>query len=133
MGAGTGRNLGYYPGDSTVNKIVLTDTSDKMLERAKEKLNFMKTEERERYEVVTADAANLTFEDNSFDTIVDSFGLCSFDDPVKVLIELQRVSPLLHPLSFLKERGFFCSSGFIGILMISQRWWRDISNRAQNK
>jgi len=92
VGAGTGRNLGYYPGDSTVNKIVLTDTSDKMLERAKEKLNFMSTKERERYEVVTADAGNLqTFEDNSFDTIVDSFGLCSFDDPVKVLIELQRV------------------------------------------
>jgi len=62
-----------------------------MLERAKEKLNFMSTKERERYDVVTADAANLTFEDNSFDTIVDSFGLCSFDDPVKVLIELQRV------------------------------------------
>jgi len=70
VGAGTGRNLGYYPGDSTVNKIVLTDTSDKMLERAKEKLNFMSTKERERYEVVTADAANLqSFDDNSFDTI----------------------------------------------------------------
>ena len=70
MGAGTGRNLGYYPGDSTVNKIVLTDTSDKMLERAKEKLNFMSTKERERYEVVTADAVNLeSFRDDSFDTI----------------------------------------------------------------
>ena len=41
---------------------------------------------------MVADAANLSsFEDNSFDTIVDTFGLCSFDDPVKVLKELQRV------------------------------------------
>ena len=41
-----------------------------MLERAKEKLTFMSTKERERYEVVTADAANLeSFRDDSFDTI----------------------------------------------------------------
>ena len=92
VGAGTGRNLGYYPGKSTVNKIVLTDSSEKMLERAKEKLRYMASDERERYEVTEADAANLkSFGNNSFDTIVDTFGLCSFDDPVAVLKELQRV------------------------------------------
>lgn len=92
VGAGTGRNLGYYPGEATVQKIVLTDSSDKMLLRAKEKLKQMSNSERERYEVLEADAANLkSFPDNSFDTIVDTFGLCSFDDPVAVLVELQRV------------------------------------------
>ncbi len=92
VGAGTGRNLGYYPGKSIVRKIVLTDSSDKMLLKAKAKLKGMSTSERERYEIVEADAENLhLFGDNSFDTIVDTFGLCSFDDPVKVLKELQRV------------------------------------------
>lgn len=91
VGAGTGRNLGYYPGQSTVDKIILTDSSDKMLQRAKEKLRQMSSKENERHEVMVADAAKLSFPDNSFDTIVDTFGLCSFDDPVAVLKELQRV------------------------------------------
>jgi hypothetical protein len=29
-----------------------------------------------------ADAAKLNFPDDSFDCVVDTFGLCSFDDPV---------------------------------------------------
>lgn len=91
-GAGTGRNLGYYPGRSTVSKIILTDSSEKMLLRAKEKLSRMSSDERDRYEVLEADASNLrTYPDNSFDTVVDTFGLCSFDDPIAVLRELQRV------------------------------------------
>ncbi|KPA77916.1 putative mitochondrial hypothetical protein [Leptomonas pyrrhocoris] len=36
-------------------------------------------------------AEQLPFPDNSFDTIVDMFGLCSFDDPVRALRELSRV------------------------------------------
>ena len=80
---GTGRNLGYYPDKSTVNKVILTDSSEKMLERAKEKLSSMSENDRRRYEVMAANAANLhTFADNSFDTVLDTFGLCSFDDPV---------------------------------------------------
>ena len=92
VGAGTGRNIGYYPGPPTIRKIVLTDSSDKMLLKAKEKLNKMSVDERERYEVIVADASNLrNYDDNSFDTVVDTFGLCSFDDPVAVLKELKRV------------------------------------------
>merc|ERR1719491_1864047 len=52
----------------------------------------MSPKERGRYEVATVDAANLrSFSDSSFDTVVDTFGLCSFDDPVSVLRELRRV------------------------------------------
>ncbi|KAK7198993.1 Methyltransferase domain/ubiE/COQ5 methyltransferase family [Novymonas esmeraldas] len=36
-------------------------------------------------------AEQLPFPDNSFDTVVDMFGLCSFDDPVRALRELSRV------------------------------------------
>jgi len=49
VGAGTGRNLGYYPGQSTVGKIILTDSSEKMLQQAKEKVGRMPSAERERY------------------------------------------------------------------------------------
>ena len=92
VGAGTGRNLHYYLGPSTVGKITLTDCSEKMLHRVKDKLSKMSSDERERYEIVVADASNLhSYPDSSFDTVVDTFGLCSFDDPVAVLKELQRV------------------------------------------
>lgn len=89
VGAGTGRNLGYYPSD--VKKVVLTDSSDKMLLKAKEKLGSMSIGDKGKYQVLEADAAHLSFPDDSFDTVVDTFGLCSFDDPVAVLKELQRV------------------------------------------
>ena len=89
VGAGTGRNIGYYP--SAVRKILLTDSSDKMLLKAKEKLSKLSSDKRERYDIIVADASNLQYDDNSFDTIVDTFGLCSFDDPVAVLKELKRV------------------------------------------
>ena len=90
VGAGTGRNLGKYP--SSVRKVVLTDSSDKMLERAKLKIKDMSASEQKRYEVVVADSADLSeYKDGSFETVVDTFGLCSFDDPVQVLKEMQRV------------------------------------------
>jgi len=91
VGAGTGRNLGYYPDKSTVSRVTLTDIGDKTLLQAKEKIQKMSLAERSRYDVVVADAADLQYPDAAFDTVVDSFGLCSFDDPVAVLRELQRV------------------------------------------
>jgi len=42
-------------------------------------------------EVRVADAANTGFEPRSFDTVVDTFGLCSFEDPVAALREMSRV------------------------------------------
>lgn len=89
VGAGTGRNIDYYP--SSVNRIVLTDTSAKMLFRAFEKIKGISEKKRGRYACFQADAANLNFPDHSFDTVVDTFGLCSYDDPVRVLKEMARV------------------------------------------
>ena len=55
-------------------------------------LSQMSQDEKERYQLLVADAARLAqFSDDSFDTVVDTFGLCSFDDPVAVLKEMQRV------------------------------------------
>jgi len=91
VGAGTGRNIDYYP--SNVNKVVLTDISDKMLMRAREKIQDSSSKQKAKFQVFVADATNMTkyYPENSFDTVVDTFGLCSFDDPVRVLKELQRI------------------------------------------
>ncbi len=135
VGAGTGRNIGYYP--SAIQKVVLTDSSDKMLLKAKEKLSKLSSDKRERYDVIVADAANLQYDDNSFDTIVDTFGLCSFDDPVAVLKELKRVCKADGKILLL-EHGR--SRSFVGLSSYldkhSERhamnwgcvWNRDIAN-----
>ncbi|KAI7829381.1 S-adenosyl-L-methionine-dependent methyltransferase [Gamsiella multidivaricata] len=39
----------------------------------------------------TMNAAAIPYPDQSFDTVVDTFGLCSFEDPVQVLKEMKRV------------------------------------------
>mmetsp|Transcript_79 Transcript_79/g.145 ORF Transcript_79/g.145 Transcript_79/m.145 type:complete len:283 (-) Transcript_79:131-979(-) len=92
VGAGTGRNLDYYPNNDGIKRIVVTDLSDKMLMEAKRKIAKMGQDKRSVFITAEVDAANLSqFPDSSFDTVVDSFGLCSFDDPVAVLKEMQRV------------------------------------------
>ncbi len=89
VGAGTGRNLDYYP--RNVKKVVLTDASDQMLLQAREKIK--NHSEKKKFQLFVADATTMTkyYPENTFDVVVDTFGLCSFDDPVKVLKELQRV------------------------------------------
>jgi len=90
VGAGTGRNLDYYS-SSKIEKVVLTDVSEEMLLQAREKVKVHK--HKDKFQLFVADAMNMRkyYAADSFDTIVDTFGLCSFDDPVAVLKELQRV------------------------------------------
>jgi methyltransferase OMS1, mitochondrial len=89
VGAGTGRNISYYP--SNVERIILADTSDQMLRQAREKLRRMSPDQRKRFVCVVGDASKIDFPDDSFDCVIDTFGLCSFDDPVQVLREMARV------------------------------------------
>ena len=185
VGAGTGRNIKYYPKNSTVNRVVLMDKSDLMLQEAKMKIRAITTKNqtslsslswwlpsflsnnsnnnkedynsnfniqidqekqddaklisistptntsKPQFACVVGDCENnsdsdgssdsncgtvtsqlsssqarqddkkpktkqhLTslqqFPSNSFDTIVDTFGLCSYNDPVVVLKELSRI------------------------------------------
>ena len=103
VGAGTGRNINYYP-SSSVDRVVLMDTSDKMLSEARKKIRELslssttKEEEEEgssskpQFACIEGDSSSLDdFPENSFDTVIDTFGLCSYDDPVKVLKEMARV------------------------------------------
>ena len=38
------------------------------------------------------DVENLTYESQSFDTVIDTFGLCACEDPVQALKEMARVT-----------------------------------------
>ncbi|OQR81860.1 hypothetical protein THRCLA_11331, partial [Thraustotheca clavata] len=82
VAAGTGRNLPYYKKDANV---LLTDLSGNMLAQIESsKLNpNMKT--------AVMSAQDLLLANDSFDTVIDTFALCSVDDPLKMLQEMQRV------------------------------------------
>jgi methyltransferase OMS1 len=79
--AGSGRNFQYYGEDVHV---VAIDQSEKMLEQARKK-------KQRNVEFEVADVHELPFPAQSFDTVVDSFGLCSMENPVRALEEAQRV------------------------------------------
>lgn len=95
VGAGTGRNLPFYRFDK-ISRITFTDAVESMAHVLKAKVDGLVAEQRDSPAAVpamvvkVADAQSLT---NSlgaaqFDTAVDSFGLCSYSDPNKVLQEL---------------------------------------------
>lgn len=103
VSAGTGRNIGYYPAEA-VSKVVLCDAASQMLAQAAQKLTAAQPQPGQAaeagqytdsagvtYELAAARAEQLPFADASFDTVVDTFGLCSFDDPVAAVREMARV------------------------------------------
>jgi demethylmenaquinone methyltransferase/2-methoxy-6-polyprenyl-1,4-benzoquinol methylase len=83
VGVGTGRNLKYYPAGC---RIIGIDKSEGMLQKAKEKAEYMKN-----ITLYPMDAEQLEFPDNSFDYVVTTFALCTIPDPVKALKEMRRV------------------------------------------
>lgn len=89
--SGTSRNIDLYRPDK-VDLLIQSDESASMLndaiakyQRLKDKLNGL--------EVVFTKmpATALEYSDNSFDTVVDTFGLCSCQDPIKMIKEMGRV------------------------------------------
>ncbi len=82
VAAGTGRNLPYYNCDAN---ILLTDLSASMMAQIKSANLYpnMKT--------AVMSSENLILPNASFDTVVDTFALCSVENPVQMLEEMQRV------------------------------------------
>ncbi|EAR90597.1 ubiquinone/menaquinone biosynthesis methyltransferase family protein (macronuclear) [Tetrahymena thermophila SB210] len=80
---GTSRNLKFYPPGV---KVLGIDWSSNMLEAAMQKsVNHIS------YSYKIDDTENLTFKDNVFDTVVDTFGLEYYVNPDKALKEMKRV------------------------------------------
>jgi methyltransferase OMS1, mitochondrial len=99
VGAGTGRNIPFYRYPN-VQRIVLVDTCYEMLEQARDKVLSRNTKGKSntgskpnqpQYAFVQGDSAKLDqLPDHSFDTVIDTFGLCSYDDPIAVIREMIR-------------------------------------------
>ena len=86
VAVGTGRNLDYYD-ESRVHSLTCVDFSRKMLEVLLER----KKEKKFQIKLKVGNCSRLDFPDNTFDTVVDTFGICSFEDPISALHEMKRV------------------------------------------
>lgn len=84
VAVGTGLNLGHYPDGIRLTGV---DFSPAMLQRARDralKLGRM-------VDLREGDAHALAFPDNSFDTVVCTFSLCSIPDDRQAVAEMRRV------------------------------------------
>ncbi len=84
IGVGTGKNILFYPSDTKVTAI---DLSEVMMSYAKKQAE----ENSREVNFHLMDVEDMTFPENSFDTAVASFVFCSVPQPVKGLEELRRV------------------------------------------
>jgi ubiquinone/menaquinone biosynthesis C-methylase UbiE len=81
---GTGLNLPLYPDDARVTGIEL---SPAMLEIAKQRARELGRD----FDLRVGDAHDLSFEDNSFDSVVCTFSLCNIPDVDQAVGEMKRV------------------------------------------
>ncbi|EKX42374.1 hypothetical protein GUITHDRAFT_73983 [Guillardia theta CCMP2712] len=82
VASGTGHNFDLYPSDC---RITAADNCEAMAKICQSK----SSPNVESIHVM--DTADLKFLDQSFDTVVDTFGICSYEDPLASLQEMQRV------------------------------------------
>ena len=116
LAAGTGLSLPLYYNDagdveedssssSVVTSLTAVDLSPGMLSVARKRIEDLGLGTRRRGRgsssspsprlpppvLVAADAASLPFADSAFDTVVDTFSLCVFPEPLRALREARRV------------------------------------------
>ncbi|NHN41287.1 class I SAM-dependent methyltransferase [Halorubellus sp. JP-L1] len=84
VACGIGTNARYLPEDC---EYVGVDVSPEMLANAEERLAQSSRETT----VHEMNAQDLTFDDDSFETVVSSLSTCTFPDPVAALSEMARV------------------------------------------
>lgn len=89
VAAGTGRNLSYYAPEA---RLLLLDNAEDMLGAARAKAAALPASRPGgAVQLAVADVTHLTLPPASADTVVDTFSLCSFDDPAAALREMVRV------------------------------------------
>ncbi|KAJ3187307.1 Methyltransferase-like protein 7B [Gaertneriomyces sp. JEL0708] len=89
VSAGTGRNLEYYASNKSIKEITLSDVSEPMLQKAYARMkHYIRELPTSHFHIY--DAENIPAGDGQFDTVIDTFGLCSCGNPVKALKEMAR-------------------------------------------
>ena len=84
VAVGTARNLPYYPRSCQLTAVDLSPAMLTIARKRATKLGLPLS-----FEIM--DAEKLAFPDQTFDTVVDTLGLCTFPDPLGVLREMVRV------------------------------------------
>lgn len=84
LAVGTGINLKYYSKDCRITGI---DLSKEMMEIARKKAKQLGI--KAAFKI--ADAEKLPFKKNTFDTVLETFSLCTYPHPIKALKEMSRV------------------------------------------
>ena len=100
VAGGTGRNLAFYT--KAVSELLVTDFSQEMLKVGAGKVAKLRAAEGgapglSNVTLAVVDAAALPLESAQYDTVVDSFGICSFEDPQASLEEMKRWSAASSP------------------------------------
>ena len=85
IGIGSGRNLPFY--GSQVREVVGIEPSARLREMAEKAEHKSST----NVSLVRASAENIPLDDNSFDTVVTTWTLCSIPDAHRALGEMRRV------------------------------------------
>jgi methyltransferase OMS1, mitochondrial len=97
VGCGTGANFPLYAQlGQGLTSLTGLDVSSGMLARARKvgdevRLMIPNTGQRFRIDLVQGEVSSLPFKDESFDTVVDTFSLCVFEEPGSALREMRRV------------------------------------------
>lgn len=92
VGCGTGANFALYLDAPRAGKVVAVDVSAGMLRGAEEaRRKVVKARPGLGIELVQGDVARLPFMDEGFNTVVDTFSLCVFPEPLLALKEMRRV------------------------------------------
>lgn len=87
VAVGTGRNFPYYS-SAKVTSLFAIDFSRGMLEVTDGKREELRPIP---LKLKVMSTMKMDFPDESFDTVVDTFGICSFEQPVDALREMRRV------------------------------------------
>lgn len=85
IGAGTGLNFSSYP--AGLDRLVLCEPEPNMAEQLRRRVVASGRDA----EIVRAPGELLPFEDGSFDTVVGTLVICTVEDPVASLAEINRV------------------------------------------
>ncbi len=88
LGAGSGINLPHYT--ESVSELVVSEPSASMLAHLRAALSSDETRFAS-WKLVQSGAQEVPFPDDSFDTVVATFILCTVPDPAGVLREIDRV------------------------------------------
>ena len=106
VAGGTGRNLAFYT--DAVRELLVIDASVEMLKVGASKVAALRAEGRaaglSAVTLAVGDAEALPCASEEYDTVLDTFGLCSFELPQAALEEMKRWcasspdrSPTTHP------------------------------------